>query len=158
MTATTDTTTVRRSIVVDASIERAFMFFTDRIGSWWQEDKHLLREPIAEMIFEPRVGGHIIDRGVSGAECRWGTVLAYDPPAHVAFSWSIALDWTVEPDLTRASEVHVTFTEDAEGRTLVELEHRHLDRHGDGWEGMRDAVGAPDGWDLRPFAAALAAG
>jgi hypothetical protein len=28
----------------------------------------------------------------------------------------------------------------------VQLEHRHLDRHGDGWEGARDGVAAPDGW------------
>ena len=29
-----------------------------------------------------------------------------------------------------------------------ELVHAHLDRHGDGWEGMARAVGSPNGWDL----------
>ena len=149
-------TTVRRSVVVEAPIDRAFTFFTRDIGMWWEEGKHLLDEPVAEMVFEPRVGGHIIDRGISGKENRWATVLAYDPPAHVAFSWSIDLTWQIEPDLAKSSEVHVTFTDQGEQRTLVELEHRHLDRHGEGWEAMRDAVGSPNGWNLEPFAVAIA--
>lgn len=80
MTTDTDTTTVRRSIVVDAPIDRAFVFFTREIGTWWDANKHLLAEPLAEMVFEPHVGGHIIDRGVNGTENAWATVLAYDPP------------------------------------------------------------------------------
>jgi hypothetical protein len=51
----------------------------------------------------------------------------------------------------------VRFVSEAPERTRVELEHRHLDRHGEGWEGMRDAVGSSGGWDvgLRAFAAKL---
>jgi len=37
-------------------------------------------------------------------------------------------------------------------QTRVVLTHRHLDRHGDGWQGMRNAVSG--GWDLSGFAAA----
>ena len=50
------------------------------------------------------------------------------------------------------------FTADGESRTRVELEHRALERHGDGWESMRDAVGSPNGWGdgLRSFAAYVA--
>jgi len=154
---TTDTpTTVRRSVVVDAPIERAFTFFTNDIGAWWDPDKHLLAEPLAEMIFEPHVGGHIIDRGVSGAENRWATVLIFDPPTKVVFSWDIDLGWQTEADPTRRSEVHVSFMAEGNGRTLVELEHCHLDRHGNGWEAMRDAVDAPKGWSLDGYAKALA--
>lgn len=154
---TTDTaTTVRRSVVVDAPIERAFTFFTNDIGAWWDPDKHLLAEPLAEMIFEPHVGGHIIDRGVNGAECRWATILVFDPPTKVVFSWDIDLGWQTEADPNNCSEVHVSFTAQANGRTLVELEHCHLDRHGNGWEAMRDAVDSPKGWSLGPYAQALA--
>ena len=32
--------------------------------------------------------------------------------------------------------------------TRVELEHRHLDRHGDGWEGLRAGVEGNEGWPL----------
>ncbi len=149
-------TTVRRSVIVDVPADRAFTFFTRDIGAWWDEDKHLLGEPVAEMVFEPRVGGHIIDRGVSGEESRWATVLVFDPPRRVAFSWSINLAWQIEPDLAKASEVHVEFTELDDHRTLVVLEHRHLERHGGGWESMRDAVGSPNGWNLDSYAEALA--
>jgi len=150
-----DTTTVRRSVVVEAPIELAFSFFTRDIGAWWDSDKHLLGEPLAEMIFEPHVGGHIIDRGTNGAENRWGTVLVYEPPDRVTFSWDINLSWQIETDPARASEVHITFTAQDAKHTVVELEHRHLDRHGNGWEAMRDAVGSPGGWDLQPYADAL---
>jgi uncharacterized protein YndB with AHSA1/START domain len=150
-------TAVRRSVIVDVAIEHAFTFFTENIAAWWDPKKHLLGEPLAEMIFEPRVGGQIIDRGVNGAESRWATVIAYEPPTHVAFSWDIDLAWQIEGNRAKRSEVHVTFTAQGEGRTLVELEHRHLDRHGEGWQAMRDAVGSPNGWDLEPYASAITA-
>ena len=42
--------------------------------------------------------------------------------------------------------MEVPFIPEGRERTRVELEHRNLDRHGPGWEGMRDAVGSPGGW------------
>jgi hypothetical protein len=57
-------------------------------------------------------------------------------------------------DPEKTSEVEVRFAADGPGRTRVELEHRNLDRHGEGWEQMAAAVGSPDGWGvgLRRFA------
>jgi uncharacterized protein YndB with AHSA1/START domain len=144
-TQTTDTS-VRTSIVVEAPVERAFSVFTEEMASWWHPDHHILEADLAEMVFEPRVGGQIYDVGVDGSECRWARVLAYEPPDRLVFSWDITTDWKVETDLDRTSEVEVTFTPDGSGGTLVELEHRHLDRHGPGWEGMRDGVASSNGW------------
>ena len=137
---------VRQSITVEAPIERAFSVFTDDIGSWWNPDHHLLDAALAEMVFEPRVGGYVYDRGTDGSECRWARVLAYEPPTRVVFSWDINLQWELETDLEKTSEVEIRFTAEDANRTRVDLEHRNLDRHGDGWEKMRDAVGSPDGW------------
>jgi hypothetical protein len=145
-------TSVSTEVEVEASAEHAFRVFTEEIGTWWDDDKHILRAPLAQMVFEPYVGGHIIDRGTDGSECRWARVLVYEPPVRVCFSWDINLQWQIENDPERASEVEITFTELGPGRTRVVLTHRHLDRHGEGWEDMRDAVGS--GWSLTGFAAA----
>lgn len=145
-----DATTVSVATEVDAPIARAFYVFTTEIGTWWDADKHILEAPLAEMVFEPFVGGNIIDRGVDGSECRWARVLAYEPPSRVCFSWDIDTRWQIETDPERTSEVEIVFTQITPERTGVVLTHRHLDRHGEGWEGMRDAVGS--GWRLSPFA------
>jgi uncharacterized protein YndB with AHSA1/START domain len=157
-TQATDTS-VRTSVVVEAPIERAFSVFTDRMGTWWPPEHHILEAPLAEMVFEPRAGGHVYDRGIDGSECRWARVLAYEPPHRVVISWDISTRWQLETDLEKTSEVEVRFVAEAPDRTRVELEHRNLDRHGEGWEQMRDAVGSPDGWavGLRLFADAARA-
>ena len=156
MTTQAQTSSVRTAIVVDAPIERAFTVFTEEIGSWWPEDHHILQADLAEMVFEPRVGGHVYDRGVDGSECRWARVLAYDPPNRIVISWDINLQWQLEADPGRTSEVEVRFIAEGPARTSVELEHRGLERHGDGWQQMRDAVGSPGGWSrgLQRFAEA----
>jgi uncharacterized protein YndB with AHSA1/START domain len=158
MTTQAQDTAVTTSIVVEVPAERAFSIFTDDIGSWWNPEHHILEAELAEMVFQPRVGGHIYDRGVDGSECRWARVLAYEPPDRVVFSWDINTRWQLETDLDRTSEVEVRFIPEGSDRTRVELEHRNLDRHGEGWQGMRDAVGSPEGWPegLRDFARRVA--
>ena len=141
-------TAVRQSVVVDAPIERAFSVFTDDFGSFKPPDHNLLDAPIAETVFESHVGGHIYDRGVDGSECRWARVLVYEPPNRVVFSWDINTQWQIETDPDKTSEIEVRFTPESPERTRVELEHRNLDRHGDGWEGMREGVGGEGGWPL----------
>jgi uncharacterized protein YndB with AHSA1/START domain len=80
--------------------------------------------------------------------CQWSRVLAYEPPTRVVFSWDINLEWQLETDLERTSEIEIRFTPEDGNRTRVDLEHRNLDRHGAGWERMAAAVGAPEGWGL----------
>jgi uncharacterized protein YndB with AHSA1/START domain len=151
-------TTVKTSIVVEASIERAFRVFTEDFGSFKPPEHNLLGVEIAETVFEPREGGYLYDRGVDGSECRWARVLAYEPPERVVISWDISPQWLIETDLARTSEVEVRFVPDAPDRTRVELEHRNLERHGEGWETVRDGVGGDEGWPLylRQYAAVVA--
>ena len=148
MAAPAAATSVRNEVVVNAPVDRAFAIFTERMDHIKPREHNLLGVDIAETVFEPRVGGAIYDRGVDGSECRWARVLAYEPRDRVVFSWNISPYWQVEPDPDKRSEVEVRFVAEDEQRTRVELEHRHLDRHGDGWEGARDGVAGPDGWAL----------
>ena len=139
---------VRQQIVVRASIDQAFDVFTRQFGDFKPREHNMLAAPIAETVFEPRVGGNIYDRGVDGSECRWARVLAFEPPERVVFSWDIGPDWQLVTDLDRTSEVEVRFIAETPDRTRVELEHRNLDRHGPGWEAVRDGVATDQGWPL----------
>ena len=139
---------VRRQIVVEAPIDRAFSVFTERFGDFKPPEHNLLPVAIAETVFEPRVGGHIYDRGVDGSECRWARVLAYEPPTRVVFSWDISPQWQIESDPGSTSEVEVRFVAETPQRTRLELEHRHLERHGQGWESVSDGVADDAGWPL----------
>jgi uncharacterized protein YndB with AHSA1/START domain len=141
-------TATHHSIVVDAPIERAFSVFTDGFGTFKPREHNLLQVDIAETVFQTHVGGNIYDRGVDGSECRWARVLAFEPPNRVMFSWDISPQWQIETDLDKTSEVEVRFIAESPDRTRVELEHRNLDRHGDGWEQEREGVGGEQGWPL----------
>jgi uncharacterized protein YndB with AHSA1/START domain len=158
MTTQAQDTSVRTEIVVEAPVERAFQVFTGSFDRIKPREHNMLGVDIAESVFEPRVGGRVYDRGVDGSECQWARVLAYEPPARLVFSWDIDPQWQIEPDLDKTSEVEVRFFAETPERTRVELEHRFLDRHGEGWEGMREGVRGDQGWPLylERFAAATA--
>jgi uncharacterized protein YndB with AHSA1/START domain len=149
---------VRTSIVVEAPVQRAFAVFTQEMKTWWPEDHHLIDGEIGEMIFEQHAGGRIYDLTADGRECCWARVVAYEPPDRVVFTWDINPAWEIETDPGRTSEVEVRFVAESDSRTRVELEHRDLHRHGDGWEGMHGAVASPGGWPktLAAYAASVA--
>jgi uncharacterized protein YndB with AHSA1/START domain len=141
-------TSVRKAIVVDVPIERAFRVFTEDFDRVKPREHSILDVEIAASVFEPRAGGRVYDRGVDGSELQWARVLAFEPPNRIVFSWDISPSWQLESDLERTSEVEVRFIAESPERTRVELEHRNLDRHGEGWEGSRDAIGGEGGWPL----------
>jgi uncharacterized protein YndB with AHSA1/START domain len=139
---------VRKQIIVNAPIATAFSVFVERFGDFKPPEHNLLAVAIAETVFEPRVGGHIYDRGIDGSECRWARVLSYDPPDRVVFSWDISPRWDIEAEPENASEVEVRFVAETSERTRVELEHRNIDRHGPGWQAVADGIEGDAGWPL----------
>ncbi|MGH8142474.1 MAG: SRPBCC family protein [Steroidobacteraceae bacterium] len=148
MSSTATESSIKRSIVVEVSIERAFEVFTKRFGDFKPAEHNLLAVKIAETVFEPRVGGYLYDRGVDGSECRWARVLAYEPPHRLVLSWNISPDWQIETDPNKASEWEVRFAAETPERTRVEIEHRKLQRHGENWDNVRDGVAGDQGWRL----------
>jgi uncharacterized protein YndB with AHSA1/START domain len=139
---------VRKEVVVNVGLERAFALFTDGFGDFKPAEHNLLAVPIARTVFEPRVGGHIVDHGTDGSECRWARVLAYEPPTRVVFSWDIGPTWQVELDPANTSEVEVQFIPIGRDQTRVVLEHRNIDRHGPGWEAVHEGIDGSEGWPL----------
>jgi uncharacterized protein YndB with AHSA1/START domain len=149
---------VRREVTVDAAPERAFDVFNAGFDRWWPRTHKLGEADLAEAILEPRLGGRWYERCVDGSECDWGQVLAYEPPRRLLLSWLLDPAFELDPD--NPTEVEVTFTELAEGRTRVEVEHRGLERFGpEGAERMRAAIGSGEGWGgiLRRYAEAVRA-
>jgi uncharacterized protein YndB with AHSA1/START domain len=144
----TDVQPIRKSVTVNASVEQAFALFVDRFDAIKPREHNLLAVPIRESVFEPRVGGHIYDVGADGSECRWARVLVYEPPTRLLFSWDIGPTWQLEPDSSKTSEVEVCFIAESDMRTRVELEHRHLERHGSDWRSVAEGVQGEAGWPL----------
>jgi len=146
-TTAQDRTRLQVDITVDVPVEHAFRVFTERFDEIKPREHNLLTVPIERTVLEPYAGGTIYDVGVDGSRCTWARVLVHEPPHRLVISWDISPRWQIEPDPDRTSEVEIRFVAEAPERTRVALEHRHLDRHGDGWEGFTSLDNA-DGWPL----------
>lgn len=148
MTATDQTTSLRVAIDVDVPQEHAFAVFTGQFDRIKPREYNLLQVDIEETVFETHVGGYVYDRGVDGSVCRWARVLAFEPPERLLISWDIDAQWRLEPDPDRASEVEVRFVPVGAAQTRVELQHRHLERHGAGWQDYRSVLEGESGWPV----------
>ena len=142
---------VRKSVRVQATVERAVSVFVEQMETWWPATHHIGGTPFEAIFVEPRVGGRWYERNAKGEQCDWGTVLAWDPPRRVRFSWHVgpghdSPDWKFDGDMSRASEVEIRFSPAESGATLVELEHSKLERHGEGYEQLRAIFDGPGAW------------
>jgi uncharacterized protein YndB with AHSA1/START domain len=156
MTAMTDEIApVRKTLTVKASAERAFNVFTDGFDSWWPRSHHIGKSPMKKAIIQGAVGGRCYTEQVDGTDCDWGSVLVWDPPHRLVIAWQIDGKWQYEADLARSSEVEVRFTPQPDGSTRVDLEHRHLSRHGEDAAAIRTSIDSTGGWGglLQMFAA-----
>ena len=151
MANTIEEAVVRKAVRVNASVERAFSVFVEQMETWWPASHHVGDTPFEAIFVEPRVGGRWYERNSKGEQGEWGTVLAWDPPRMVRFSWHLgpdhdSPDWKFDPDLSRASEVEIRFSPSGEGATLVELEHSKLERHGEHYQELRALFDGPGAW------------
>ncbi|HXP22165.1 MAG TPA: SRPBCC family protein [Streptosporangiaceae bacterium] len=136
---------VRHAVTVPLASDAAFRLFTTDFNSWWPAH-HIGEADLEKAIIEPAVGGRWYERGVDGSECDWGEVLTYDPPSRIVLRWQLDGEWKYDADPAHGSEVEVTFTPDGPGRTKVQLEHRHFERHGSQGQAVHDGVGGDGGW------------
>ncbi len=119
---------VRLAFEVACSPEDAFATWTTDISTWWPRDHTVSGEESAVIRVEPGAGGRIFERTGTGREMEWGEVVAWEPPTRVAYLWHLGTD------RKQATDVEVTFTPTAAGRTVVELVHTGWERLNDGQE------------------------
>ena len=134
---------VHKSLRVNAPPGKAFEVFTAGMSRWWPASHTILKSPFKEAIVEPRAGGRWYHVGQDGSTCETGTVRVWEPPSRLVLVWRLNAQWQYEPDLD--TEVEVRFTSDG-AATRVELEHRYIERMGEGGEAARAAVDSPNGW------------
>ena len=142
---------VRKSVLVHTSVVRAFSVFVEQMETWWTATHHIGSTPFEAIFVEPRGGGRWYERNAAGEQCEWGKVLAWDPPRRVCFSWHIGPghdqpDWKFDPDPAKASEVEISFVPEGPSATRVNLEHRGLERHGEGYEQLVAMFNSPGAW------------
>ena len=136
---------VRKTIVVQATPEKAFAVFTAGLDRWWPKTYNIGTAPIRESFIEPFVGGRWYSKCEDGSEAVVGHVSVWQPAERFVVSWEISAQWKPDARVALASEVEVRFVAEAAGGTRVELEHRNFERMGvaDG-ETMRKGVDG--GW------------
>ena len=138
---------VVKRVVVTCSAEDAFRYFTADFQKWWPAHTHSViamssegaRRP-SSCTLDPRIGGLIIEQGEHGEHGEtderyvWGTVVSWDPPRKLAFTWHPGSEAHL------AQTVEVTFASVA-GGTEVVLTHG-------GWERLAEqAAAAREGYD-----------
>ena len=109
---------IRQSVHIDCPIEDAFRIFTEEFAEWWPLASHSVAGEESETCtIEPWAGGLVLERTRSGVEHEWGSVIAWDPPHLVEFTW--------HPGAPRDDRqtVSVEFCEEGNG-TRVTLIHR----------------------------------
>ena len=145
MTVTIKLAPVRKSITVEAPLERAFGVFTAGIGRWWPVQYSIGKSPIRNVVVEPHTGGRWYEVGEDGSQCDWGDVLKWEAPDRVLLAWRITTDWRYDPELL--TELDIRFTALSQNSTRVELEHRLLENLGEGAEKTRQLFDTEPGWN-----------
>ena len=141
------TSPITRTLTVTCDPETAFRVFTREIGTWWPTQEHSLRpDAVAEIVWEEREGGKVLEVSTDGTRAEWATVLTWQPPSRFVIAWH------VNPERA-GTEIDVRFSP-VPGGTLVELEHRGFDRVTDGAD-MREAYSQGWGVVLGRYASAL---
>lgn len=131
---------VSKRVSVRGTPEQAFTLFTAGMARWWPLATHSVGQgETVTCAVDPRVGGRLFETDRAGAESIWGTVLVWEPPARLVFTWHPGRD------AETAQTVEVTFTA-AGAQTVLRLEHQDWHRTCEGAAQMRDRYDG--GWDM----------
>lgn len=147
MEPTAGNDSIHESITVGAPQEKAFYAFSQQMTSWWPRRYTWSGPDLNHIVLDPDEGAAWYEVSESGErQPEWGRLLTWEPPSHLVLSWMVGASRRPEPDASMASEIDVTFTPEGPGRTRVDIQHRALRNHGEGWAAYRDGMASRDGW------------
>ena len=140
MSQQTSEVVIEKSVVVSAPVGEAFRVFTEGIQTWWPLRTHAVDTESSDMVvLEGREGGRLFERTPAGEEHVWGTIVAWEPPNRLGYTWHPGRGEET------AQEVELTFTPEGDG-TRVDLRHWGWEKFG---ERMDEVVADyTDGWDV----------
>ena len=81
---------IEHTYELDCTAECAFETFTGRINDWW--DPAYAPEGLTRVGVASAVGGPALMNLADGTAYQWGTVTAWEPPAHYAQTFTLAQD------------------------------------------------------------------
>src|SRR5215210_6223717 len=135
---------IRKTLEVNAPIDRAFAVFASRMGEWWHKEHSIAKGTTqADVVVEPRADGRWYEKGADGSEHQWGRVAVFDPPRRLVLIWQLTREFALDPAFE--TTVEVTFEEQGDG-TIVHFEHRDLERMGPDAVEMLESMDG--GWGL----------
>jgi uncharacterized protein YndB with AHSA1/START domain len=141
---------LRLTFEVGCPAEHAFDVWTSRISRWWPADHSVSGENDLLVVLEGRLGGRIFERTSAGSEHEWVEVTVWEPPRRLVYLWHL------RRDRADATEVEITFIDQGNSTTRVEIEHRGWERLGSQGADWRNAN--RNGWStLLPQYVAAAA-
>jgi len=145
---------VRKSLVVEASPDRAFEIFTKGIDRWWPKTHGIGAGPLVRSVLETHVGGRWYTTHEDGSEVTVGHIRVCEVGRRLVFGWEIGANWKPDSRIAFASEVEVRFTAEGAGRTRIDLEHRDFEKMGE-TDGATMRGSVENGWPkiLELFAA-----
>ena len=133
---------IRKTVEVGAPVERAFDVFTARMGDWWHKEHSIARDTKqGDVVIEPLAGGRWYEVGADGSEHQWGHVIVYERPRRLVLAWQLTREFKFDPDFQTTVEVNF---EEGDGVTIVNFEHRDLERMGAGAAEMLESMDG--GW------------
>ncbi|WP_168203173.1 SRPBCC family protein [Marinobacter fonticola] len=137
---------IRHSVVVPLIQSDAFRLFTDGLASWWPAEYTWSQGTLVDLRIEPRKSGRCTEQGPYGFECDWGRVLEWSAPEKLVITWQIGLNREPQPDPEQASTVIIDFRPETSDTCSVTLEHRNIERHGQGADEYQAALSSDYGW------------
>jgi hypothetical protein len=129
---------LRLCFEIQCPAEHAFEIWTTRLSSWWPKGHSASGNPDTVVVFEPRPQGRIFERTPDGTEIDWGEITLWSPPHRLCYLWHVTRD------RSDATDVELTFVDQGDGTTRLDIVHTGWERLGEVGATWREANTA--GW------------